>query len=113
MSQGYITQVAARATIFIMADNPDIGILCFVSVGMSEVSSNEITVEKGQHVNKGDQLGMFHFGGSTHCIIYRPELQVDFDLGEKEDGTPNEPGLDSVNIPLREKIATVRLVTKE
>ena len=113
MSQGYITQVAARATIFIMADNPDIGILCFVSVGMSEVSSNEITVEKGQHINKGDQLGMFHFGGSTHCIIYRPELDVTFDLGEKEDGTPNTPGLDSVNIPLREKIATVKLVTKK
>ena len=113
MSQGYITQVAARATIFIMADNPDIGILCFVSVGMSEVSSNEITVEKGQHIKKGEQLGMFHYGGSTHCIIYRPELEVTFYLGEKEDGTPNTPGLESVNIPLREKIATIKLVTKK
>lgn len=113
MSQGYITQVAARATVFIMADNPDIGILGFVSVGMSEVSSNEITVQKGQHINKGDELGMFHFGGSTHCILYRPGLDVTFHLGEKPDGEPNTPGLDSVNIMLREKVATVKLVKKD
>lgn len=31
----------------------------------------EITVYDGQHVNKGDQIGMFHFGGSTHCLISR------------------------------------------
>jgi len=103
-SQGYITQVAARAAIYIMADNPVIGIMCFLSVGMAEVSSNEITVERGQHVSKGEQLGMFHFGGSTHCLIFRPELLVDFDI------SPNDtPGLDAVNIPLRRKVATVRL----
>jgi len=104
MSQGYITQVAARAAIYILADNPVIGVLCFLSIGMSEVSSNEITVAKGQHVHKGEQLGMFHFGGSTHCLIFRKELDVLFDL------RPNEhPSLDAENIPLRRKIATVSL----
>ena len=39
-------------------------------VGMAEVSSNEITVYEGQHVKKGDQLGMFHYGGSTHALIF-------------------------------------------
>ena len=26
----------------------------------------------GSSVDKGDELGMFHFGGSTHCLIFRP-----------------------------------------
>jgi len=100
-SQGYITQVASRALIFIEADNPDIGLMCALFVGMAEVSSNEITVQAGQHVKKGDQLGMFHFGGSTHCLIFRPEVHLEFDLHGQT------PGLESENIPVRDRIATV------
>ncbi len=70
-------------------------------VGMAEVSSNEITVYEGQHVKKGDQLGMFHFGGSTHCLIFRPEVRLSFDLRRRI------PGLDTQNIPVRSRIATV------
>ncbi|WP_291327997.1 phosphatidylserine decarboxylase family protein [Desulfovibrio sp. UCD-KL4C] len=100
-SQGYITQVAARGLILIQADNPDIGLMGIMFVGMAEVSSNEITVYEGQHVNKGDQLGMFHFGGSTHTLIFRPGVKLEFDLhGQK-------PGLNSSNIPVRSRIARV------
>ncbi len=100
-SQAYITEVATRAIIFIEADNPKIGLMCFVAVGMAEVSSNEITVTKGQHVNKGDQLGMFHFGGSTHCLIFRPEVELAFDFAGQN------PNLNSENIKLCSKIAQV------
>lgn len=101
-SQGYITEVAARALIFIEADNPDIGLMCAMYVGMAEVSSNEITVYDGQHVNKGDQLGMFHFGGSTHCLIFRPGVNLEFDLHGQT------PGVHSGNIPVRSQIAVVQ-----
>ena len=75
--------------------------MCFMAVGMAEVSTNEITVYQGQHVKKGEQLGMFHFGGSTHCLFFRPEVKLRWHLhGQK-------PGLDAVNIPLHAKIATV------
>lgn len=50
-----------------------------MAVGMAEVSTCEATVKVNDHVNKGDQLGMFHFGGSTHCLIFRPETKVVFD----------------------------------
>lgn len=100
-SQGYITQVASRALIFIEADNPDIGLMAVMFVGMAEVSTNEITVHEGQHVKKGEQLGMFHFGGSTHCLIFRPNVNVKFDLHGQS------PGLHSTNIPVRARIATV------
>lgn len=102
-SQGYITAVATRAIIFVEADNPAIGMMCFVPVGMAEVSTCEITVKVGQHVNKGDQLGMFHFGGSTHCLIFRPQVKLDFDLHGQT------PGLNSNNIQINAKIATVKM----
>ena len=101
-SQGYITQVASRALIFIEADNPKIGLMAVMFVGMAEVSSNEITVYEGQRVSKGEQLGMFHFGGSTHTLIFKPQVTLDFDLHGQT------PGLDSKNIPLRAPIARVR-----
>lgn len=77
-SQAYITATAARAIIFIEADNSDIGLMCFMAVGMAEVSTCEMTVRKGQKVKKGDEIGMFHFGGSTYCLIFRPETKVEF-----------------------------------
>jgi phosphatidylserine decarboxylase len=101
-SQGYITEVATRALIFIEADNPDIGLMCVLPVGMAEVSTCQITVYEGQRVRKGDQLGMFHFGGSTHCLIFRPGVNLEFDHhGQK-------PGLNSQNIHVNARIATVR-----
>lgn len=54
--------------------------MCFVAVGMAEVSGNEITVKVGQHINKGDQLGIFHFSGSTHVLSFRPGVNVKFNL---------------------------------
>lgn len=56
--QGYLTATATRAIIFIEADNKEIGLMCVMPVGMVEVSTCEITVKEGQHVKKGEQLGM-------------------------------------------------------
>ena len=99
-SQRYLTEVATRALIFIEADNPYIGLMCFMAVGMAEVSTCEITVFEGQRVKKGQQTGMFHFGGSTHCLLFRRGVEVDFQLHEK-------PGPNAKNIPINSKIATV------
>jgi phosphatidylserine decarboxylase len=100
-SQSYITEVATRALIFIEADDPRIGLMCFLAVGMAEVSSCEITAYEGQRLVKGDPLGKFHYGGSTHCLIFRPGVPLDFDLhGQK-------PGLHARPIPVNARIATV------
>lgn len=65
--------------------------------GMDEVSTCEITVEEGQHVKKGEQTGMFHFGGSSHCLLFRKHVKVE--------GFP-QPGRVE-NVPVRSKLATV------
>lgn len=96
--QGYLTATATRAIIFFEADNQDIGMVCFLGVGMTEVSTCEITVEEGQHVEKGDEIEMFHYGGSTHCVILRKGLEVD--------GFPEIGGEE--NVPVRAKLAVVK-----
>lgn len=76
MTQEYLTCLATRAIIFIECDNPAIGLMAFLGVGMCEVSTCDITVKQGQRVKKGDQLGMFHFGGSTHCLLFRKGVNL-------------------------------------
>ena len=71
-----------------------------MAVGMAEVSTCEITVFEGQRVKKGQQTGMFHFGGSTHCLIFWHGVEVDFQLHDK-------PGPNAKNIPINSKITTV------
>jgi phosphatidylserine decarboxylase len=81
-SQSYLAHVAARAIILIEADDPVIGLVAFVPVGMSEVSSCKIAphVKPGYHVEKGEELGHFQFGGSTHCLVFRPGAIAEFSL---------------------------------
>ena len=81
-SQSYLAHVAARAIILIEADDPVIGLMAFVPVGMSEVSSCMIDskVTPGYHVGKGEELGYFQFGGSTHCLVFRPGAIAEFAL---------------------------------
>ncbi|KAH8810923.1 Phophatidylserine decarboxylase-domain-containing protein [Xylogone sp. PMI_703] len=76
VGQGYLSALATRAIIFIEADNPKIGLMAFIGIGMDEVSTCEITVKEGQHIKKGEELGMFHFGGSSHCLLFRKGVEV-------------------------------------
>jgi phosphatidylserine decarboxylase len=96
-SQGYLTATATRAVMFFEADNPAIGLMAFLGIGMCEVSTCEMTVKEGQHVVKGDEIGMFHFGGSTHCLLFRKGVELD--------GFP-EPHPEH-NIPVRSELARV------
>jgi phosphatidylserine decarboxylase len=82
-SQSYLAHVAARAIILIEADDPVIGLMAFVPVGMSDVSSCVIAprVKPGYHVGKGEELGHFQYGGSTHCLVFRPDVIAEFTLG--------------------------------
>ena len=97
-SQAYLTATATRAIMFFQADNPAIGMMVFLGVGMCEVSTCEMTVQVGQHVNKGDEIGMFHFGGSTHCLMFRKGVELK--------GFPEPMG--EHNIPVCSALATVK-----
>ena len=103
-SQSYLAHVAARAIILIEADDPVIGLMAFVPVGMSEVSSCLIDskVTPGYHVGKGEELGYFQFGGSTHCLVFRPGAIAEFTLAAIPQ--PHDPKAPLVRV--RSKLAT-------
>ena len=79
-SQEYLSKMATRSLIFIEVDNPNIGLMCFMGIGVVDVSSSDIRIYEGQRVKKGQETGMVHFGGSTHCLIFRPGVEFDFDF---------------------------------
>lgn len=87
LSQGYIAHTATRAMILIQADDPAIGLMAVMPVGMAEISSCVITVYPGKKVKKGDELGYFQYGGSTYCLIFRPGVIKEFTVqkGQKVD----------------------------
>jgi phosphatidylserine decarboxylase len=99
--QGYLAATATRAIIYFEADNKELGIVCFLGIGMTEVSTCDITVKEGEHVKKGDQIGMFHFGGSSHCVIFEKGVELD-----------EFPSTDTEqNVPVRSKLAVVKKKT--
>jgi len=91
-SQGYIAHTAARALIYIQADDPAIGLMCVIPIGMSEVSSCIISPqilkdldEKNESiVKKGSELGYFQFGGSTHCLVFQKDVINEFTVKKDE-----------------------------
>lgn len=103
-SQAYITHVATRAIIMIEADNKDIGMVCFMPVGMSEVSSCDVSVKKGDKVKKGDFLGKFLFGGSTYCLVFEPDVIKEFVI----DAIPASDFNDSVVQKLGSRLAVAK-----
>jgi phosphatidylserine decarboxylase len=75
-SQAFVTAISTRALIFIESDNPDIGLMCFVGVGLGEISTTKLEVRDGDRLKKGDELGSFRFGGSTHLLVFRKETEL-------------------------------------
>jgi phosphatidylserine decarboxylase len=108
-SQSYLAHVAARAIFIIEADDPVIGLMAFVAVGMSEVSSCMIAskMSPGYHVEKGEELGYFQFGGSTHCLVFRPGAIAEFSLAAIPQ--PHDPRAPLVLV--RSRLATANATT--
>ena len=69
-SQPLLSMISARQIYVIKADNPKIGRISVIEIGMVEVSGIKNLVKEGQRINKGDLLGYFRFGGSSHAIIF-------------------------------------------
>lgn len=77
-SQGYITAVAARAVMVIDTGVKGLGKVACVFVGMAEISSCVFSVAVGDKVGKGDEIGFFQYGGSTHCLIFDAKTDIAF-----------------------------------
>ncbi len=104
-SQPFLSAVAARGVMVI--DTQDLGLVAVVTIGMAEVGSNQITAKVNQPITAGDQLGMFHFGGSTHCLIFEKDIEVTFAENVK---VTDKPNYSSNNVAVRSLLATAKRV---
>ncbi|KAI0104961.1 Phophatidylserine decarboxylase-domain-containing protein [Nemania sp. FL0031] len=102
LAQGYICHVATRAVFVIDTKDPVIGLVGAVYVGMADVSTCELG-EKFQGnlpvaVDKGEEIGMFHHGGSTHCLLFEKKVKLAW-VSEASPETATR------NIPIRSALA--------
>ena len=105
-SQGYMAHVATRAVLVVEADDPRVGVVAFVAVGMSDVSSCVIDPQAaaGRHVDKGQEVGYFQFGGSTMCLVLGPGVVEGFALAALPQ--PHDP--DAPLVKVCSPVLTVR-----
>lgn len=82
-STPYLLQVNVRGLLVIKT--LDYGYVCCIPIGMSEVSTllfNE-NMQAGTTVKKGDEMGMFQYGGSSFALIFQklPGMRLFFQSG--------------------------------
>jgi phosphatidylserine decarboxylase len=92
-SQGYEASVNTRGLVFIESDDPIIGMVCVIPIGITEISSVTITAKSGHKVKKGDELGYFSYGGSSMCLVFQPgaidQFTVPNRVSDDPDGGPS------------------------
>ena len=79
-SLSFVTSLTTRTLVFIRSDYANIGLMCFIAIGMTEISTcvlNE-NIKEGNRINRGDELGMFRFGGSSHALVFGPNAKLTF-----------------------------------
>ncbi|WXF87139.1 phosphatidylserine decarboxylase [Pseudomonas syringae pv. atrofaciens] len=86
-SQAYMTCVNTRCLVFVESTDPDVGTICLIAVGLSEVSSISASVDVGQCVEKGDELGYFSYGGSSICLLFQAGKIREFTIDINDTGT--------------------------
>ncbi|KHN99592.1 phosphatidylserine decarboxylase family protein [Metarhizium album ARSEF 1941] len=78
-NQVYMSHVATRAIIYIKAPDP-VGLMCLIAIGTADVSTCEISSKFAaawpQPVKKGEEIGMFHYGGSSLCLLFRRGVRL-------------------------------------
>jgi len=83
----YLSNVQTRGIVAIQTEQH--GLVVVIPIGMNEVSSVKMLVKPGDHVEKGQQLGMFQFGGSTCVVMFQKGVVTDF---TNVNGAKYQPG---------------------
>ncbi len=68
----------------IIIDSPDVGLVAVLPIGMSFVSSVNLTPDVGAKLQKGDEFGFFMFGGSDIVMLFQNKhVVIDAEVGRK------------------------------
>ena len=68
----------------VVIESPTLGLVGLVPVGMTVISSVNLTPEVGAELRKGDQFGYFQFGGSDIVILFQDKnVTLEAEVGQK------------------------------
>jgi phosphatidylserine decarboxylase precursor len=68
----------------VIIDSPEVGLVAVLPIGMSYVSSVNLTPDVGATLQKGDEFGFFLFGGSDIVILFQNrDVVLDAEVGKK------------------------------
>lgn len=63
-------------------DNPDLGLVAVLPIGMAQVSSVVPSIKKGDVIKKGQEISCFQFGGSDIVMVFQKDAKVVIDQTE-------------------------------
>ena len=68
----------------IVIDSPTVGLVAVLPIGMSYVSSVNLSARVGDELRKGDEFGYFLFGGSDIVMVFQNKgIVLDAEVGTK------------------------------
>ena len=68
----------------VVIDSPELGLVAVLPIGMSYVSSVNLTPRVGAELRKGDPFGYFLFGGSDIVMLFQEaDIRFDAKVGKK------------------------------
>jgi phosphatidylserine decarboxylase precursor len=68
----------------VVIDSPEVGLVAVLPIGMSFVSSVNLTPDVGARLQKGDEFGFFMFGGSDIVMLFQNKgVVIDAQVGKK------------------------------
>jgi phosphatidylserine decarboxylase len=68
----------------VVVDSPELGLVAVLPIGMSYVSSVNLTPELGATLQKGEEFGYFLFGGSDIVVVFQDkDVVLDAEVGKK------------------------------
>ncbi|MCJ1467864.1 hypothetical protein MMC07_006489 [Pseudocyphellaria aurata] len=67
----------------VVIDNPVIGKVAVLPIGMAQVSSVILTAEEGKVLRKGEEISYFQFGGSDIVVVFQKRANVTLSTEKK------------------------------
>ncbi|KAB8260994.1 phosphatidylserine decarboxylase-domain-containing protein [Aspergillus pseudonomiae] len=81
--QSSVNILTENARCCVCIESKEFGDVLFVAIGATDVGTVEIHehIREGHHVKKGDEIGLFQFGGSSIIVAFeKGRIQLDEDL---------------------------------
>jgi phosphatidylserine decarboxylase len=72
MTDGWVEYFFQHRRGYFIFETEKFGHVGMVCIGMFTISSISFVTSEGDHVNKGDELGNFAYGGSAIVLLFEP-----------------------------------------